>query len=43
MTTRPDDLDKQWYGWGSALGMGLLVLCLGLAVAAVLAAISLLV
>jgi hypothetical protein len=43
MTAHHDDLDKQWYGWGSALGMGLVVLCFGLAVAAILAAISLLV
>jgi hypothetical protein len=43
MTTHHDDLDKQWYGWGSAVGMSLLILCLGLAVAAILAAISLLV
>jgi hypothetical protein len=43
MTTHHDDFDNQWYGWGSAFGMGLFVLCLGLAVAAILAAISLLV
>ena len=43
MTTHPDDHDKQWYGWGSAIGLGLFVLLLALAVAAILAAISLLV
>ena len=41
MTTRLNDHDKQWYGWGSAVGLGLFVLLLALAVAAILAAISL--
>jgi hypothetical protein len=42
MTTRLDDLDKQWYDWCSAVGMGVFALCSGLALTAVLAAISLL-
>jgi hypothetical protein len=39
---RHHDLDKQWYGWGSPVGLGLLLLCLAVSVAAVLAAVSLL-
>lgn len=37
-----EELHKQWYGWGSPVGLGLLVLSLALSVAAVLAAVSLL-
>jgi hypothetical protein len=42
-TSHDDDLDRQWYGWGSAVGLGLFLLCVAVAVAALLAAISLLV
>jgi hypothetical protein len=33
--------DQQWYGWGSPVGLGLLVLSLALSIAAVLDALSL--
>ena len=42
--THPDrsgDLDERWYGWGSPVGLGIAVLCLALAIAAVLASLSL--
>lgn len=31
-------LDTRWYGWDSPVGLGLLILAVGIAVAAVIAA-----
>jgi hypothetical protein len=40
---RLSELDEPWYGWGSPVGLGFIVLSLALSVAAILAAVSLLV
>jgi hypothetical protein len=36
------ELQQRWHGWGSPVGLGICLLCVGLALASVIAATSLL-
>ncbi|MFC7404952.1 hypothetical protein [Georgenia alba] len=39
-SARYAELQQRWHGWGSPVGLGLGVLCLGLAVSSIIAAIG---